>query len=160
MTDREAPEHACITGLGVVVVQLADWTSHLQTGLVLEVSQRYWRSVSANLRRGAASELAKRGRFRACGLRGDTVPACSHEHRVSLHAKVFAFRDRSCHRQTRASSACYSRKSARFLRGRAGALLPGLLHNAGELWRPDLDASGHIRYTLPEPLFGIANASG
>lgn len=34
----------------------------------------------------------------------------------------------------------------------------GLLHNPGELWRPDVlaDATGNIRCTLPEPLFGIA----
>lgn len=33
-----------------------------------------------------------------------------------------------------------------------------LLHNPGELWRPDIlaDATSHIRCRLPEPLFGIA----
>ena len=91
MADGEAPQHAGVTGLGVVVRQLADRTGRLhQCGFVVEVSQCQWRSAHQRaVARGAASEFVQRCRLCTCCLRGDAVSACPAEDRPGLHANIF-----------------------------------------------------------------------
>ena len=62
VADREAPQHAGVTGLGVVVRQLAHRTGRLhQGGFVVEVSQCHWRGAHQRaVARGAASALVQR----------------------------------------------------------------------------------------------------
>ena len=83
VTDGEAPQHAGVTGLGVVMRQLADRTGRLhQRGFVVEVSQCQRRSPHQRaVARGAASEFVQRRRLSTCCLRGDAVSACSAEDR-------------------------------------------------------------------------------
>jgi hypothetical protein len=75
VTDREAPQHARINGVGVVVCQLADRAGCLdQRWLVVKVGQRHRRSAHQGaVSRGAASALMQRRRRRTGGLRRDAA---------------------------------------------------------------------------------------
>ena len=91
VADREAPQHAGITGLGVVVRQLAHRTGRLrQGGFVVEVGQCDRRGPHQRaVARRAASDSVQLGRFRARCLRGDAVSACAAENRPRLHTNIF-----------------------------------------------------------------------
>jgi len=91
VTDREAPQHARITGLTVPVRQLADCTGRLDEGvLVIEIGQSHWGGPhQRTIARCAASEFVQPFRFCACCLCGDAPSACPTEDRPGLHANIF-----------------------------------------------------------------------